>query len=309
MDLKPSEIRFTQNSINNVFDKNSRHDCQHIGETLDSLLMGRCEISDIPTITVINRNSAWYTVDNRRLWVFQKLEELGKCTEIPVIKGFSIPAKKLTTNNDGRSVRVRGNEGGSYWRIRSLRSTLTPHRESRTFGDQSLPNYYSVERTPSASSFSESSIYNGDQYSDYRPIRSLFAPVNRPSTPASSSRPSTASFPAFLQTNTFSGRSSVELLDPEKVRYTKEKIKAPPRGLGYRSTDPILVYRAFEENWTLDGNRRLWSYKEARKYDPFLKVRANVKDDEDEFLEKLRVDRPWLTVLDIVQMGETVTIE
>ncbi|XP_069124896.1 uncharacterized protein [Argopecten irradians] len=116
MRLRPSEIRFSQDSINNVFDKRSLHAYRRIGETLDDLLRGRCSISQIPTITVVQRNGVWYTTDNRRLWVFRKLEELGKCTTISVYQGYSIPSEKFTTRNSGRSIIVRRDAGGSYWR-------------------------------------------------------------------------------------------------------------------------------------------------------------------------------------------------
>ncbi|XP_069124895.1 uncharacterized protein [Argopecten irradians] len=116
MKLKPSEIRFCQDSINFVFDKKSSHSGKRIGETLDALLRGQCTVSQIPTITVVQRNGVWYTADNRRLWVFRKLEELGKCTTIPVYQGYSIPSKKFTTTNNGISVTVRGKAGGSFWR-------------------------------------------------------------------------------------------------------------------------------------------------------------------------------------------------
>jgi len=37
MELKPSEIYYSQDSINNVFDKRSAHSYRRIGETLDDL--------------------------------------------------------------------------------------------------------------------------------------------------------------------------------------------------------------------------------------------------------------------------------
>ena len=37
MELKPSQIYYSQESINNVFDKRSAHSCKRIGDTLDDL--------------------------------------------------------------------------------------------------------------------------------------------------------------------------------------------------------------------------------------------------------------------------------
>ncbi|KAH3858257.1 hypothetical protein DPMN_100877 [Dreissena polymorpha] len=70
---------------------------------------GRTAIYSIPTITVVKRNGQWVTAENRRLWVFRQLEELGKCTFIDVNAGYSIPAAKLTLTYGGVTVRVRGN--------------------------------------------------------------------------------------------------------------------------------------------------------------------------------------------------------
>ncbi|XP_021362057.1 uncharacterized protein LOC110455929 [Mizuhopecten yessoensis] len=126
MDLRPSQIRFSQDSINNKFDKKSAHAKRPIGETLDALLKGECDISHIPPITVVDRDGVWFTVDNRRLWVFRKLEELGKCTKISVKKGYRIPSKKFTTVNEGRSVTLRHDAGGSHWKVyRSSNENIT----------------------------------------------------------------------------------------------------------------------------------------------------------------------------------------
>jgi hypothetical protein len=61
MELKPSEICFSQAEINNVFDKRSCHRNKNLGETLDELVEGRCRISDIPTISVKWMNGKWVT--------------------------------------------------------------------------------------------------------------------------------------------------------------------------------------------------------------------------------------------------------
>lgn len=104
MELKPSEIYFSQAEINNVFNQRSCHRYKHIGETLDELVEGRCSIADIPTISVVWKNEKWVTVDNRRLWVFRHLEKLGKCTTIWVNPTSIIDPRKLDSTNGGRTV-------------------------------------------------------------------------------------------------------------------------------------------------------------------------------------------------------------
>ena len=98
-----------------------------IGETLDQLLNGHCNVQSIPKISVAQRNGKWFTSDNRRLWVFRKAEEIGFLKTIYVNKTYSIKDDKFTTENGGTSIRVRGGSpGGSLWR------TWKPKRPSTT---------------------------------------------------------------------------------------------------------------------------------------------------------------------------------
>ncbi|OWF55761.1 uncharacterized protein LOC110455930 isoform X2 [Mizuhopecten yessoensis] len=144
--LRPSEIRFSQESIRNVFHEKKKHADTHIGETLDALLTGKCKISEIPPITVVYMNENWYTADNRRLWVFRKLEELGQCTKIPVGKGHRIPQKKITTLNDGTDIRVRRDPGGYHWRHwdndQLYDDLCSDDQSSNSFDDEDYENGY-----------------------------------------------------------------------------------------------------------------------------------------------------------------------
>ncbi|XP_052785379.1 uncharacterized protein LOC128221021 [Mya arenaria] len=110
MELKPSEIYYSQDSVSNAF----RHTYELIGETLDDICEDRCSIYSIPTISVMRKNGRWITSDNRRLWVFRQLERLGKCDTVPVDVTDQIPPEKMTSLNGGDAVRVRGNPGGSW---------------------------------------------------------------------------------------------------------------------------------------------------------------------------------------------------
>lgn len=110
---KPSEIRFSQDTIKSHWKNFSGT----IGETLDQLLTGEVKLDKIPNIKVKERNGNIYSADNRRLWVFQKLEKLGKCDTIAVKFGYIQP-RKFTTKNLGTSVRIRGSgdPGGRIWK-------------------------------------------------------------------------------------------------------------------------------------------------------------------------------------------------
>ncbi|KAK3612469.1 hypothetical protein CHS0354_032085 [Potamilus streckersoni] len=114
--LRPSEIRYSQDSINNVFDGKSTHRNKLIGETLDDLCEGICCLENIPSISVMKKNGKWFSADNRRLWVFKHLERHGKCREIPVYETYFIPDRKFTTINEGESIRVRRDPGGIWYR-------------------------------------------------------------------------------------------------------------------------------------------------------------------------------------------------
>ena len=114
MQLKPSDILFSQETISNKFKIRSSHSGKLIGETLDDLCEGRCSINDIPIIGVMKRDEKWVTADNRRLWVFRELERLGKCEEIPVYQIYHIDPRKLNSTNGGVNVRVRRFAGGTW---------------------------------------------------------------------------------------------------------------------------------------------------------------------------------------------------
>lgn len=110
MELRPSEICYSQDSINVFFRCNRR-----IGFTLDEICERRTDIMDIPVITVKKIDDRWVTWDNRRLWVFRHLERLGKCDKIPVEEVSYCETNKMTSTNKGVSVEVRGNPGGKWY--------------------------------------------------------------------------------------------------------------------------------------------------------------------------------------------------
>ncbi|XP_033725953.1 uncharacterized protein LOC117315694 [Pecten maximus] len=126
LSLRPSEIRYSQDSIARTF-RHGRHSGIAIGQTLDDLVGNNCTVHDIPTITVTLRDGLWYCGDNRRLWVFRKCEELGIIERVPAVEG-SLEPYKFTTDNFGVSIHVRGDPGGQIWTQR--------HREVLAISDQ-----------------------------------------------------------------------------------------------------------------------------------------------------------------------------
>ena len=127
--LKPSEIRYSQNSISNKFDSNSLHSDVLIGETLDDLIEEKVRVDDIPVIEVMEEDDKWVSADNRRLWVFKNLEKFGNCETIAVKVG-SIQPFKNTSKTDGLSVKIRlgGAPGGRYFFVlQVLENVLNDH--------------------------------------------------------------------------------------------------------------------------------------------------------------------------------------
>ncbi|KAJ8318950.1 hypothetical protein KUTeg_004041, partial [Tegillarca granosa] len=107
MRLKPSDVYYCQDSINNVFDHKSRH-------------------RDVPPIQVWRDvdSGKWFSADNRRLWVFKNLHLLGKCDSISVIQISDIRYildRKFTTINGGTSIIVRRDPGGKWYKVAEQR--------------------------------------------------------------------------------------------------------------------------------------------------------------------------------------------
>ena len=174
MELKPSEIRYSQDSIARYFGKATGHPLRPIGQTLDDILTGECNVNSIPRISVISRHGSWFTVDNRRLWVFQKAEERGRCNKITVYQTSYIDEEKFTTTNEGRSVTVRGDPGGSHWR------RIPVVRERRSSGYETLPPRRSdPSRRSTAHQYND--VYRSGS-SAYRPSQTQSTYVTRPAS-------------------------------------------------------------------------------------------------------------------------------
>jgi len=103
-DLNPQTIRFCQDSCADKFICGLR--------LIDTLKQLKAKLvsayGDIPTIRVFwwEEFEAWFTEDNRRLKVYQDAG-LDK-VPVRVVAQSNVDQDKLTTMNEGRSIRVRG---------------------------------------------------------------------------------------------------------------------------------------------------------------------------------------------------------
>lgn len=103
--IDPFQVSFTQDSISANF-----KDGRSVELLIQDLRTGAVAASDIPPIRLVEMNGKLYTLDNRRLYAFQEARQqvryrMATESEMREIK------TKLTTNNDGQSVRVRRRDG------------------------------------------------------------------------------------------------------------------------------------------------------------------------------------------------------
>ncbi|CAE7879447.1 unnamed protein product [Symbiodinium sp. KB8] len=100
--LRLEEIFYTQDSI-----KRSFQDGRTLKQMRSELMSDQKTLMQIPRITVVRHEGRWFSVDNRRLWVFNQVFPGSK--SIPVCHGIQDHRfwNKLTTTDGGRTVRVR----------------------------------------------------------------------------------------------------------------------------------------------------------------------------------------------------------
>jgi RHS repeat-associated protein len=100
--VNASTIRFTQNSIGRTF-KNGKT----LRETIEGLKSGAILPENFPPIRVFARGGHTFTLDNRRLFVFQQAGMLIRTVRATAMEILA-EAWKFTTTNEGTSIVVRG---------------------------------------------------------------------------------------------------------------------------------------------------------------------------------------------------------
>lgn len=326
--MRPSEIYYSQDSINNVFGSGSYRNCS-IGSTLDSLCDdNRITVYSIPTIGVMQKGGRWYTGDNRRLWVFRQLERLGKCTEIPVRSTY-IPENKFTTKNQGESIRVRGDPRG-YWHsmptVHSTRSSVSTYQQRPV---QTVPIVTRTRETAPSGLF--------DIFANRQTFSSL--PTYRPASATLRSNIGlSAGYQRLTATTTLrsynSGVQDIQsslanlsknekYVNPQDCRYLKDSIESHfddgrscdslKRNMtcghtSYRDVPAVKAFEAYDMYYVQDGNRRLKAFKAASVVLKDIKIKVKVIGDEDDLLDELRTDDPAITAFEVMQLGETVGV-
>ena len=98
--INPNQIRFSQNSIKGSFKEGGG-----LEDFVKDLKLGNIDASKIEPIRIVEKDGLIFTLDNRRLYSFQKAG-----INIPYIKLNEIPKKELfkfSTTNQGTSIEVR----------------------------------------------------------------------------------------------------------------------------------------------------------------------------------------------------------
>jgi len=103
IELAPSDIRFMQDSIYPSFYGGKR-----VNDVIEDIYSGRTSLNVLPRIEVTKRNNKYYSLDNRRLYLYRVLEKRGFLSRVKVSLVSKWPEWKFTTENDGASVIVRG---------------------------------------------------------------------------------------------------------------------------------------------------------------------------------------------------------
>ncbi len=99
--VDPNKIRFTQDSISSVF-KNGNT----LESTVNGLKSGKISPTDFPPIRIFEKGGEMYSLDNRRLNVFQRAG-----MDIPTVRAtpqeIMKDGWKFTTQNDGKSIIIK----------------------------------------------------------------------------------------------------------------------------------------------------------------------------------------------------------
>ncbi|XP_078495854.1 uncharacterized protein LOC144751863 [Ciona intestinalis] len=109
--LPPSKIHFLHDSIGRNFKNGgSVNDCIY------EIIEGRLEMSSFKKI-IVKRDNLFWSLDNRRLYIFRVLEERGHIRTITakLLPEFRFDEDKFTTTNSGVSVQLRGDKTFPHW--------------------------------------------------------------------------------------------------------------------------------------------------------------------------------------------------
>lgn len=173
--MRPSELRFTHDSVSCKFTDGNTLEHTFKMMLYDELHIGHGEM---PPLVAMRYNNEWFVVrGNRRLYLLQKLEAVGKFTTVKVVKREFEEVlfnRQFTSQNMGRSIRIRGDPNIEF-KLRQIinnwRESKRPHSSAsmdiRYGGDSPSYNYATSDYSPPRRSYVTS---------DYSPPRRSYTP-------------------------------------------------------------------------------------------------------------------------------------
>ncbi|XP_078481546.1 uncharacterized protein LOC144742627 [Ciona intestinalis] len=135
IELSPAEIRFLQDSIGPYFRSGGS-----VNECIYDILRGRSDINTFPKIRIVKRDNLFWSLDNRRLYIFRVLEERGHIRTITarLLPEFRFDEDKFTSKNNGVSIYLRGGDKtlSHSKNVGKLKSTAAAHYHYNDYGGE-----------------------------------------------------------------------------------------------------------------------------------------------------------------------------
>ena len=122
--MKPSEIRFTQDTIKYQF-----QDGNSLEQTACQIAAHDLQKRDMPMITVVKYQGVYYSLDNRRLAVFRLLEYAGKLSH----SGIKVEIADLSRRHHEFNKKFSTSCHGRQITVRSRNSVIGDSKEATTF--------------------------------------------------------------------------------------------------------------------------------------------------------------------------------
>lgn len=109
LELKPSDIRFTKETILPRFQNDRNHPGRLINDVIDDIIAGRdVTWQGFPPIAVVQMNGLYWSFNSRRLYMFRVLECEGVLDTIPVrLVQRELGRRRSNMRNGGIAVQLR----------------------------------------------------------------------------------------------------------------------------------------------------------------------------------------------------------
>lgn len=124
--INPSEVRYTKATIPDRFDNK-----QTLASVYNQIVQQKIKVEDIPPIRVTWKGSAWWSLDNRRLYLLKQLEckKMLDLVEMKQVEVSSTDVNDFQTKEEGKYVEILTRNSNDIFAKQS--SECQPKTESR----------------------------------------------------------------------------------------------------------------------------------------------------------------------------------